>query len=45
MNEDELAVGHYFKRLTMIESEFGGVDFHMKRYTDLSSADVPVAAE
>lgn len=42
---DELAVGHYFKRLTMIESEFGGVDFHMKRYTDLSSADVPVAAE
>ena len=42
---DELAVGHYFKRLTMIESEFGGVDFHMKRYTDLTADAVPAAAE
>jgi hypothetical protein len=42
---DELAVGHYFKRLTMIDSEFGNVDHHLKRYTDLSAADVPVAAE
>ncbi len=42
---DELAVGHYFKRLTMIDSEYGNVDHHLKRYTDLSSADLPVAAE
>ncbi len=42
---DELAVGHYFKRLTMIDSEFGNVDHHMKRYTALSAADMPVAAE
>jgi pimeloyl-CoA dehydrogenase small subunit len=42
---DELAVGHYFKRLTMIDSEFGNVDHHLKRYTDLSAGAVPVAAE
>ena len=42
---DELAVGHYFKRLTMIDSEFGNVDHHLKRYTDLSAEAVPVAAE
>jgi pimeloyl-CoA dehydrogenase small subunit len=42
---DELAVGHYFKRLTMIDSEFGNVDHHLKRYTDLSAGSVPVAAE
>ena len=35
---DELAIGHYFKRLTMIDSEFGNVDHHLKRYTDLSAA-------
>jgi alkylation response protein AidB-like acyl-CoA dehydrogenase len=42
---EELHIGHYFKRLTMIDSEFGNVDHHLKRYTDLSAADVPVAAE
>ena len=42
---DELAVGHYFKRLTMIDSEFGNVDHHLKRYTDLSAEDYPIAAE
>jgi len=42
---DELAVGHYFKRLTMIDAEFGNVDHHLKRYTDLSAVDLPVAAE
>jgi len=41
---DELAVGHYFKRMTMIDSEFGNVDYHLKRYTDLSAV-MPVAAE
>ncbi len=33
---DELAVGHYFKRLTIIDSEFGNVDHHLKRYTSRS---------
>ena len=42
---DELAVGHYFKRITMIDSEFGNVDHHLKRYTDLSGADMAAAAE
>jgi len=42
---DELAVGHYFKRLTMIDSEFGNVDHHLKRYTDLSASELPAAAE
>ncbi|MEZ5937431.1 MAG: acyl-CoA dehydrogenase family protein [Hyphomonadaceae bacterium] len=34
---DELNVGHYFKRLAMIESQFGDTDFHLKRYTALSA--------
>lgn len=42
---EELAVGHYFKRLTMINSEFGNVDHHMKRYTALTAAELPAAAE
>lgn len=29
---DELSVGHYFKRLTAIDTLFGNVDFHLKRY-------------
>jgi pimeloyl-CoA dehydrogenase small subunit len=29
---DELAVGHYFKRLTTIDTLFGNVDFHLKRF-------------
>jgi alkylation response protein AidB-like acyl-CoA dehydrogenase len=33
---DELNVGHYFKRVTMIDTLFGNVDYHLKRYTALS---------
>jgi alkylation response protein AidB-like acyl-CoA dehydrogenase len=33
---DELNVGHYFKRVTMIESQFGNTDWHLRRYTDLA---------
>jgi hypothetical protein len=33
---DELAIGHYFKRATMIEGQFGSVDHHLRRYEDLS---------
>jgi pimeloyl-CoA dehydrogenase small subunit len=36
---DEMRVGHYFKRATMIDTQFGAVDHHMKRYTDISLAD------
>ncbi|NMW31975.1 pimeloyl-CoA dehydrogenase small subunit [Altererythrobacter sp. RZ02] len=34
---DEMAIGHYFKRLTIFDSEFGNVDHHMKRHIALSS--------
>ena len=32
---DELAVGHYFKRLTMIDSTFGDTDYHLQRFAVL----------
>lgn len=34
----ELAVGHYFKRLTAIQSEFGTSDHHRARYARMSRA-------
>lgn len=34
----ELAVGHYFTRLTAIEYEFGPADQHLARYATLASA-------
>ncbi|MCG8403735.1 MAG: hypothetical protein MI923_00925, partial [Phycisphaerales bacterium] len=33
---DELNVGHYFKRLTLIDTQVGNVDHHLKRYSSLS---------
>jgi alkylation response protein AidB-like acyl-CoA dehydrogenase len=33
---DELAVGHYFKRLTMIDTLFGNVDHHLSRFAALT---------
>ena len=33
---DELAIGHYFKRATMIEGLYGSVDHHLRRYENLS---------
>jgi alkylation response protein AidB-like acyl-CoA dehydrogenase len=33
---DEMAIGHYFKRLTIFDSEFGNVDHHMKRHVALA---------
>ena len=42
---EELAVGHYFKRLTMINAELGNVDHHLKRFTALSAAEMAIAAE
>ncbi len=35
---NELAVGHYFKRATMIENQFGSVDHHLARYERLTIA-------
>lgn len=35
----ELAVGHYFKRATLIEGQFGSHDYHMDRYENLVLAD------
>ncbi|MFZ1567021.1 acyl-CoA dehydrogenase family protein, partial [Sphingorhabdus sp.] len=32
----ELAIGHYFKRATMIESQFGNADFHFDRFERLT---------
>jgi alkylation response protein AidB-like acyl-CoA dehydrogenase len=33
---DEMRVGHYFKRTTMLDATFGNVDYHLKRYTALA---------
>lgn len=33
---EELAIGHYFKRLTAIQYEFGSTDFHIARYAELT---------
>ena len=36
---DELSIGHYFKRATMIENQFGSVDHHLARFERLSMPD------
>ncbi len=35
---EELAIGHYFKRLTAVQYEFGSTDFHRSRYAKLSGS-------
>ena len=35
---DELPIGHYFKRLSMINSLFGDVDYHLQRFADLDGS-------
>ncbi|MHB9879752.1 acyl-CoA dehydrogenase family protein [Pacificimonas sp. ICDLI1SI03] len=35
---DEYAVGHYFKRATMIENQFGPTDHYLRRYERLTMA-------
>lgn len=35
---EELAIGHYFKRLTAIQYEFGTTDQHIARYAELTNA-------
>jgi alkylation response protein AidB-like acyl-CoA dehydrogenase len=34
---DELALGHYFKRVTMLDALYGNVDHHLARYAQLST--------
>lgn len=34
---DELNVGHFFKRVTMINAQYGDVDWHLRRFADLSA--------
>ncbi|OBF21161.1 acyl-CoA dehydrogenase family protein [Mycobacterium sp. ACS4331] len=33
---EELAIGHYFKRLTAVQYEFGTTDYHITRYAELT---------
>ena len=33
---DELALGHYFKRVTMLDALYGNVDHHLARYASLA---------
>jgi alkylation response protein AidB-like acyl-CoA dehydrogenase len=33
---EELAIGHYFKRLTAVQYEFGSTDYHVARYAELT---------
>ena len=33
---DEMRVGHYFKRVTMLDATYGNVDYHLKRYMSLT---------
>ena len=37
---DEYMVSHYFKRATMLGVLFGNEDYHMKRYSDITQANV-----
>lgn len=42
---DELDVGHYFKRLTVIDFMFGNADFHLRRYSSIArGAALPAKA-
>jgi alkylation response protein AidB-like acyl-CoA dehydrogenase len=34
---EELAIGHYFKRLTAVQYEFGSTDYHVARYAKLTA--------
>jgi len=41
---DELNVGHYFKRLTMIDMTFGDADHHLARFSDALRVEAPGAS-
>ena len=31
---DEMAIGHYFKRLTMIDALWGNAPYHLRRFAE-----------
>ena len=35
---DEYAAGHFFKKLTLVERQFGNIDHHLDRYARLMAA-------
>lgn len=35
---EELDIGHYFRRLTLFQQQFGGVDHHLQRFATLRAA-------
>ena len=37
---DEYMISHYFKRATMLGVLFGNVDFHMKRFVELTQSNI-----
>ena len=37
---DEYMISHYFKRATMIGVLFGNVDYHMKRFIELTQSNI-----
>ena len=34
---EELRIGHFFKRLLVIDSQFGNADFHLEKFTNIAS--------
>ncbi len=40
---EEYAVGHYFKRMTMLELALGDIDYHLNRYVRLGREPSPAA--
>lgn len=41
---EELIVGHYFKRLTLINTSFGNADYHLGRFSEMMVAEHFAAA-
>ena len=42
---DDLPVGHYFKRLTVISAMFGDVDWHVERFASLVAEQIAPSRE
>jgi len=42
---EEYRVGHYFKRMTMVERLLGDVDYHLARYTATPRVTEPQTVE
>jgi alkylation response protein AidB-like acyl-CoA dehydrogenase len=33
---EEMSIGHYFKRLTTIDTLFGNADYHLRKYAQVA---------